>query len=75
MSRRVDPKTVKVGDRVRVGRESDEFGSPLHGIKFGAVCTVKCIESGDLHVEGPMDEGQGWTYRQWVAISSCKVAK
>lgn len=74
MSRRVNPKTVKAGDRVRVGRESNGLG-PLHGIKFGAVCTVYDIEGGDLYVEGPLDEPLGWTYRQWVAISSCKVAK
>ena len=76
MSRRVNPKTVKSGDRVRVGRESDEYGT-LHSIKFGAVCTVlPDIDptEGLLYVSGPHESGQ-FHLGQWVDISSCKVVK
>lgn len=77
MSRKVDPKTVKVGDRVRVGRESDADG-PVHGIKFGAVCTVTSASGawhGTLCVDGPLREGEGWTRYQVVDLELCKVAK
>jgi hypothetical protein len=38
------------------------------------VCEVHEIEGDDLQVSGPMYRGE-WAARQWVAISSCKVAK
>lgn len=76
MSRKVDPLLVRPGDRVRVGRESDEDG-PVHGIKFGAVCEVVSVsgsEFGTIMVKGPLREGEGWAHHQVVDIELCKVA-
>lgn len=78
MSRKVDLKTVKYGDRVRVGRESDSNGRALHGIKFGAVCTVVQTEGEDLRVVGPLAPDESdypWSATQWVSAAVCKVAK
>lgn len=75
MSRKVDPLLVRVGDRVRVGRESDELG-PVHGVKFGAVCTVVSASgaaSGTILVSGPV--GTVWHVHQMVDVTLCKVAK
>lgn len=80
MSRKVDPKTVKVGDRVRVGRESDSDGNPIHGIAFGAVGTVVRVGTGwcegDIEVEAYMPDPHSWSGpTQCVSTACCKVAK
>ena len=84
MSRRVNPKTVKAGDRVRVGREHcEEFGYAMHGIKFGAVCTVRQVEGTgflgndvpQILVSGPHNNDHEFSGDQWVDVASCKVAK
>lgn len=63
---------IKVGDKVRVGRESDVLG-PIHGVKFGAVAVVEEISLSILHVRGPV--GEGWWPVQGVEASQCKLAK
>lgn len=64
MSRKVDPKTLKVGDKVRVKRDSE------HGIKFGAVCEVIDIApcwGPQVRVLGPIIPDEDWGNNgQWV---------
>lgn len=81
MSKRVDARNLTTGDKVRVGRERDDNGEALHGIKFGAVCTVVDLDVGDstgceVGVRGPLkQDGEPWTAIQWVSIKSLKQVK
>ncbi len=73
MSRKVDPKTLKVGDKVRVKRDSE------HGIKFGAVCKVIALDhSGQytpVRVKGPVIPDEGWAeWGQWVRYEDLLTA-
>lgn len=63
-------KTIPLvpGMRVRVGR------AEYHGIKFGAICTVREVaDDGDCLVHGPV--GAGWGPYQWLDQQLCKPVK
>lgn len=63
-------KTIEPGKLVRVSR------ADYHGIRFGAVCRVLEVESGDALVQGPLaSEVEGWAPRQWVDLEHMKLAK